>query len=62
MQKTHQKPKKASNEMFCGLSLLNASLLTVCFMTDVDTELLNQFVILEEELIRNNEDEMTVNW
>lgn len=30
-------------------------------MTDVDTELLSQFVILEEELIRNSEDEMTIN-
>lgn len=40
---------------------MDASLLTACFMTDVDIELLNQFVILEEELIRNNEDEMTVN-
>lgn len=41
---------------------MNASLLTACFMTDVDTELLNKFVILDEELIRNNEDEMTVNY
>lgn len=30
-------------------------------MTDVDTELLSQFAILEEELIRNSEDEMTIN-
>lgn len=39
---------------------MHASLLTACSMIDVDTELLNQFVILEEELIRNK-DEMTVN-
>lgn len=40
---------------------MNASLLAACFMTDVDTELLSQCEILEEELIRNNENEMTVN-
>lgn len=46
--------------MFCEFSLLNASLLTKPFITGTDTELLNQFVNLE--LIRNNQDEITINW
>lgn len=47
--------------MFCELSLLNTSLLTEPVITGTDTELLNQFVNLEEELIRNNQDEITIN-
>lgn len=47
--------------MLCELSSQSASLLTECFITGVDTELLSQFVNLEEELIRNNQDEMTIN-
>lgn len=56
------KPRKGIKWNILWAFLMNASLLTACFMTDVDTELLNKFVFLDEELIRNNEDEMTVNY
>lgn len=68
--KTQKKPRKKTpkyksqqetNRMFCELSLLNTSLLTEPVITGTDTELLNQFVNLEEELIRNNQDEITIN-